>query len=225
MERTPPYGSRRYRRTSVTVPNEVASQGEAIQELQFGNRLPTFRASISGDFVDLATERRPYWAISGTPGNDTVFWDYWDNDYDRRFFEPVLGATPPDVGRLGAVTLLVPGLYAISASIDWMDEPGTLGGSFGTWLTSNYDAGGMTYIPIDLGNQTGLWTLNHFRVVWPTHTGAENSVEITAGHDNVAEEPLYIPGDIWGYWGFPPHLTIVYLGGLGTEARYFEDAP
>lgn len=210
----------RYKRPSQR--RTLADVVQRVDSTEFGNPRSTFRAAITDQFDDITTDRRPYFGDAST---DTVFWDYWDDNYNRQFFEPVIQNSGVDTGRVGAVTLLIPGVYNIRATIDWQTAAFNLTGAFNTWIGSNYDDGGLEYIYMDLNSSLiGTWTLDHIRILWPSFTNAEESVEITASHDNDAQEPLYIPGGIAGYWGRAPMLTITYLGGLEGEPEFFQDA-
>jgi hypothetical protein len=211
-------GAKRYQRGNPQ--RERVIQAERFKAVEFGNPFATFRAAISSNWNDLTTDRRAYHSLDVVTNGDmdTVFWDYWDDDYNRNVFEPFIQPSGIDAGRIGAVELKVPGLYAIQALIDWIPNEDTdppLAGGIHTWIGSNYDAAGLQYTFMNLDSQIlGAWTLNQFRVLWPAYLGSENWVEIIAGFDCAAHTPLYIPGDISGYWSFPPMLTIAYFGGL-----------
>lgn len=219
--------NRRYRRDSPE--RTLADVHERLGRAEAGNPRPTFRAAITDQFATLTSERRAYEAIvAGSPGagdTDTVFWDYWWDDYDRKYFDPFIQPSGPDIGRIGAVELLMPGIYAIRATIDWENEDFTLLENFNTWIGSNYDDGGLEHIYMPLNSAIlGTWTLSQHRIVWPFFTGSENWVEITATHDNATDNLLYIPGGNAGYTSFPPMLTIVYLGALEGPPDFFFDA-
>lgn len=215
-------GAVRYRRPSERRTLDTLNQ--RMPAIEAGNPYPTFRAAISEDFEnDLSLSRRAY-DVAVIP--DTVFWDYWNDNYNREIFAPL---TQTEFGRtqIGAVELLVPGLYVIQAAIDWSTNFATdppLTGAFNTWLASNYDDGGTQLHYFDLTSDIlGMWTLNQFRYLWPAYTGSENFVEITVGHDNVAQSPLYIPGGNGGHWSFPPMLNISYLGGFEGQENFMEN--
>ena len=213
----------RYKRR--TIDRVVPTVESRVKGVEFSNPYPTFRAAISdadlpGTGLLDATMRRDY--TTGT--TDTVFWNYWDDDYNSAIFDPFFQM---ELGQetVSAVELLVPGLYGIRATIDWCItdyDPPTV--PFNTWIGSNYDDGGMDDIYWDpTSNIVGTLTMDHFRVVWDGYTGAETSVEITVYHDNSTDEPLFIPGGFSGYWAMPPMLTIVYLGALEGNPCFYCD--
>lgn len=212
----------RYKRPSAR--RELTDAGTRIPTVEYGNPRPTFRAAITDQFNTITLERRGYFDNAQT---DTVFWDYWDDNYNRKFFEPLLQASGIDAGRIGSVELLIPGIYAVRATIDWQTadfDLASIPGAFSTWIGSNYDDGGVNHIPMDINASDiiGTWVLDQHRMVWPAFTGAESTIEITVSHDR-AGETLYIPGGFAGFWAQPPMLWIVYLGGLEGDPVFFSD--
>jgi hypothetical protein len=200
----------RYRRPAER--RTLEDVADRLSPLEFGNPLPTFRAAISGNSTNL----RDY--DSDATVLDTVFWDHWDPTYDSRFFDPFIQPSGPDAGRLGAVELLVNGLYGIHASIDWDDFFDA-----NVRVGSNYDDGGIEHWYREATWFYGPETINHFRILWNNQTSSERFIEIVVGHDDPTLASHTIPGGFNGAWAIPPMLTIVYLGGIGTEANFFLD--
>lgn len=219
--------NRRYRRQ--TTDRQLSDARERLRVAEHGNPRPTFRASIGCDDLsaDLdATLRRPYFAYTA----DTVFWNHWDPDYNPQFFDPTFQVEQGN-NCVGAVELLIPGIYGIRASVDPTLEdfanftftvPGA--NTFNLWLGGNYDDAGVTHILMDPGSAHHQLVHNELRILWSDFASAESSVEITFNHDNVADEPLFLPGGFCGYLGSPSLLTIVYLGGLDSATLYDSDA-
>jgi hypothetical protein len=214
----------RYKRPSAR--RDIDTLLGRTNSVEFGNPRPTFRAAISdSDLVGGTLDETMRIGYYTGVGPDTVYWNYWDDNYDRTFFSPFT-TTVLGIPCVLAVELLIPGIYAIRATIDWIltdyDFPTV---PFHTWIGSNYDDGGVTDIYMDPNSDIIMtWVMDQFRVMWPNFTGAESLVEITAYHDDATDEPLFIPGGNGGYWGMPPMLTIVYLGGIEGDPDFFSDA-
>lgn len=206
---------RRYRRSSS--PERILDEhSELLSAVAFGNPLPTFRAALTDDGTNLRVYSRQ------NPGElflDTVFWDYFENG-DPRFFDPFIQPTgSPDAGRLGAVELLVPGLYGIRASIDW--DAVFTDTNVREQIGTNFDDSGTKVRSLHKNDFSGPLTIDQLRILWLSHTASEQFVEIVVGHtDSVSHT---IPGRFAGVWAIPPMLTITYLGGLQTEPNFYSD--
>jgi hypothetical protein len=191
-------------------------QALGVPEVQFGNAMPTFRAAMRGD---LTYDHNIY--PSDLSSGDLVWWDYWNEDFDTRFFSTdALDDTIDGVPVVGGVELLVPGKYAVYCQIEF-DK--LFSGMVRMQLNYDDGQGDTQYIDQASGGDSVACSISRSVYLWDLFTVEETFVYITIYH-NADVGDLTIPGGFNGYWGVVPVFYVSYIGGFDGPPNFGEDA-